>query len=157
MADDVDEEDWMDAVDDDDDDLLEKPIVSRYKVSDEVQCRFLLGDESINMLLLGNFCEKSRKCFCCPNKGDCVDELGSIKNARETIRIFRRKFWNEKSERGHIFERRQKLLQEIESLKVIRTVKGISGTNIQFKIAGIFVCKSFYYVSLRFVLLSIPH
>jgi hypothetical protein len=87
--------------------------LSRYKISDEVQCRFLLGDESINTLLLGNFCVKNRKCFCFHNKGDCVDTLGSIRDARETSRSFRRKFRNEKSESGHIFERQQKLLQEL--------------------------------------------
>ena len=134
---------WIDV----DDEVVdtEKASMPRYKMSDRVQAMHLLSDDSINKLLIGDFCVKGTKCMACPNDRDCADIFGPVKLARETIRNFRRKYWNEKSEPGDIFMRKKQFLQDIDATKVHNNET--TQIFIQYKIDGRFVCKSFFYVS----------
>jgi len=137
-----DDETWIDT--DDENDANEKSVVSRFKVSDSVQANQFLSDESINNLLIRDHCIKGRKCTPCPNDGECGDVFGSVKTARETIRTFRRKYWDNASAAGMIFSRRKQLIQDLDTMK-LRMEN--SQTIIQYKIDGRFVCKSFFQVS----------
>jgi len=138
------EEGWID--DDDETNVCEKSIISRFKISNCVQATHLLSDESINSMLIKNEqCIKGRKCTPCPNDGECGECFGPIKSAKEIIRAFRRKYWEKASESGQIFLRRKQLLQDIDTMKVMNTVN--SQMSIQYKIDGIFVCNSFFFVS----------
>ena len=127
------------------DEGTEKEKSSRFKISSTVKARSLLSDDSINLLLLGDPCTKSRKCAPCPNDRECAEALGKIRTARETIREFRRMYWNVNDAIGLVRERRQRLLDDINSIKVLDQQS--SKIEIQFKIDGIFVCISFFWVS----------
>jgi hypothetical protein len=138
----IDNEIWVDEVEGDG---QENPVASRFRVSSTVQANHLLSDASINAMLIGEHCLKGRKCSPCPNDGDCGECFGAIKSAREVIKAFRKKYWDNASDVGQIFLRRKQLLQDIDTMKVLN--KENSQITIQYKIDGVFVCKSFFYVS----------
>ena len=141
----IDEDVWIDEYDETN--TCEKPMQSRFKMSNSVQATHLLSDESINSLLnQKEECKKGRKCTLCPNDGECGESFGPIKRAREIIRTFRKKYWNDESESGQIYLRRKQLLQDLDAMTIRNTET--SQITIQYKIDGIFVCKSFFYVSI---------
>ena len=141
------DEDWMDVYEEVVDTRIETP--SRFKISSTVKARSLLSDDNINLLLVGDTCTKSRKCASCPNDRECADALGKIKVAREIIRDFRRRYWNISECKGQVRERRQNLLDDIDAMKVVD--QATSKLEIQFKISGIFVCKSFFWVRNEYI------
>ena len=105
----------------------------------------LLSNESINKFLLSEKCGGGRKTSPCPHDGRCVEQLGNINEARETIKNLREKFWNDTGARGIVDRRRLKLLEDLESFKVMDKHSG--KITLQYKISGIFVCKKFFWVS----------
>ena len=147
-----DDDTWTDD-DENDATIDEKSSISRFKVSNTVQATHLLSDESINVLLVGDHCVKGRKCTSCPNDGDCVEIFGPIKSARDIIRTFRKKYWDNAGDVGQIYSRRKQLLQDLDTMKVVNVEN--SGISIEYKIEGRFVCKSFFHVSMPFISLSL--
>ena len=111
----------------------------------------MLSDESIRSLLTADGCCKTRKTQLCPNDRDCEESFGPIKEASKIMKNFRSRYWNVDGGAGQIFQRRKLLLQDIEAMKVVDKDK--DQTLIQYKIAGIFVCKSFFFVSTLLILL----
>ena len=85
---------WMEICDEVDDN--EKDFIPRFKMSSSVQSTHLLSNDSINQLLIGDHCVKGRKCMACPNDRDCREMFGTVSEARERIRNFRKKYWNGK-------------------------------------------------------------
>ena len=75
----------------------------------------------------------------CPNDQDCAEALGKIRTARETIR---RIYWIVNEAKGPVRERRQRLLDDFDSMKALDQQS--PKFEIQFQIDGIFVCKSFF-------------
>ena len=136
---------WIDE--NENDSFNEKSSISRFKVSNIVQATHLLSDDSINGVLVGEHCVKGRKCTTCPNDGDCGELFGPIKSARDIIRTFRNKYWDNAGDVGQIYSRRKQLLQDLDTMKVVNDVKN-SEITIEYKIDGRFVCKSFFHVSM---------
>ena len=141
---------WMDLYDDVD--ATEKTPLTRFKISDRVQAMHLLSDDAIVKFIIGDICVKGRKCMACPNDRECAEMFGSVKVATETIRNFRRKYWDAKIDAGQqyagqIFERRKQLYHDIDTMKVYNKETG--KLLIEYKIDGIFVCKSFFHVRTR--------
>lgn len=134
------DEGWMDDFDESKTPSIEP--LSRFKMSNTVKANLLLSDDSINELLLGRKCVKGRRCVPCPNDGDCPEVFGMPRTARDIIREFRKIYWNTCVEAGQISARRKSLLEDLNGLKVITKGK----TYIEYKINGIFVCKTFYWV-----------
>ena len=81
----------------------------------------------------------------CPNDRDCREMFGTVSEARERIRNFRKKYWNGKNDPGNIFDRRKQLFVDIDAIKVYN--KETKQFIIEYKIEGRFVCKSFFHVS----------
>ena len=139
------DEEWEDIYDDSYQ-ATDKMPQSRFKVSETVKTKALLSNESINNFLLLEKCGSGRKCDPCLHDGECAVQFGNIKDARESIRNLREKYWENVNEmKGAIGRRRQKLLDELESFKVVDKKSG--NFSLQYKIAGIFVRKKFYWVS----------
>jgi len=134
---------WMEICDEVDDN--EKDFIPRFKMSSSVQSTHLLSNDSINQLLIGDHCVKGRKCMACPNDRDCREMFGTVSEARERIRNFRKKYWNGKNDPGNIFDRRKQLFVDIDAMKVYN--KETKQFIIEYKIEGRFVCKSFFHVS----------
>ena len=146
-----DDDTWTD--DDENDANNEKSSISRFKVSNTVQATHLHSDDSINGLLVGEHCVKGRKCTSCPNDGECAELFGPIRSARDIVRNFRKKYWDNAGDVGQICSRRKQLLQDIDTMKVVNLEN--SAISIEYKIDGRFVCKSFFHVSMPFILLSL--
>ena len=116
----------------------------RFKIANTVKAENLLSDESVNRLLLGSTCGIGKKCSKCPHDQECSEAFGTPKKSRDIIREFRARYWEIKDKKGMISERRKRLIEDIESMKVVNNIT--SKIDIQFKIDGIFVCKMLFWV-----------
>ena len=66
------------------------------------------------------------------------------------VRTLRLKYWeNGDDVKGAVGRRRQKLLDELESFKVVDKTSG--KISLEYKFSGIFVCKKFYWVFIFFI------
>jgi len=112
---------------------------------------YALDKRNISFMLLGKKCAKARKCGSFKCNGDCVDRFPTSNEGFEAVKTFRHSLWIDpeslcseqkvRSFRG-LDIRKSALIKSLASMTVL---KDSGDLDINFTIAGVRVCKDFFY------------